>query len=452
MAGDIVVVLSDLHLGAGRFAEGNLLEDFTGDGDFAALLGALAHESEATGRAAQLILNGDLGEFLQVPARDIFSPRQVCGPEDYRDMGEAAATQKLRLIAAGHPDFFSALRSWLRAEPPQRTLVITKGNHDPHWQWPAVQTLLRQFIEASAGRSMLVEFPATGYARPGLYFEHGNQYAESANRFSNFAAPYVRGNVAQLETPWGSKFVIEFFNFVERDRYFVDGLKPYTALIWSALKYDPAFALRMFAALLRAAPRLVGVRDSVMDSWLTNLQVHSETAGRRYQDDADYRREMNMVIAHALAEVNPDIREPDAQTGHEDVSQLAAQSLQAQEDGLAAAAERLARDKHVSYVLFGHTHRPLDKPLAGGVRYINPGTWTWLLDLSGDEQARDLFAHPDQYAPRRRLSYARIDYDDAGQPQAQLLEFQSPPPLVRSPAKPSSMARFTAWLRSLLKR
>ena len=42
MAGDIVVVLSDLHMGAGRFAEGNTLEDFSSDAAFASLLESVA--------------------------------------------------------------------------------------------------------------------------------------------------------------------------------------------------------------------------------------------------------------------------------------------------------------------------------------------------------------------------------------------------------------------------
>ena len=158
MAGDIVVVLSDLHIGAGRLAEGNLLEDFSSDAAFAALLKDIAGESELASRPAQLILNGDLCEFPQVPARDIFSPRQIYGPEDYRDMSQAASLQKLRLILAGHPDFFTALRAWLKSDEPRRTLVITKGNHDPQWQWPAVQDALRKALDAEGERAALLEF------------------------------------------------------------------------------------------------------------------------------------------------------------------------------------------------------------------------------------------------------------------------------------------------------
>ena len=84
-------------------------------------------------------INGDCGEFLQAPSRATFDPRQTYDAAAYRDMGAEASAQKLRHIIAGHPALVNALRDWLRAPPPRRTLVITKGNHDPQWQWPAVQ-------------------------------------------------------------------------------------------------------------------------------------------------------------------------------------------------------------------------------------------------------------------------------------------------------------------------
>ena len=71
---DIKIVFSDLHLGAGLPDAGNWLEDFDQDDLFAALLGRLAAESEATQQGMELVLAGDTFEFLQVPA---------IPPEDY---------------------------------------------------------------------------------------------------------------------------------------------------------------------------------------------------------------------------------------------------------------------------------------------------------------------------------------------------------------------------------
>ncbi|MCA1553428.1 MAG: hypothetical protein LC737_03525, partial [Chloroflexi bacterium] len=290
VAGKIIILVSDLHIGAGRSGGGNVLEDFTSDTAFAELLSGVARESVASGRAAELIVNGDFGEFLQVPTRATYDSHARYTPDDYRDMGERASAQKLQHIMAGHPLVFDALRDWLRADTLPRTLTITKGNHDPQWQWGAVQRTLRDAIGANDARAALVEFPAVGIARDGLYVEHGNQYSESANRFTNFAAPFAPSEPTQLELPWGSRFVIEFFNDVERDKYWVDGVKPYKALVWYALEFDPPFAFRTLAALVRAAPKLVSIRDEIMDAWRTNLQMNPDLAAARFAADPQYRR------------------------------------------------------------------------------------------------------------------------------------------------------------------
>ncbi len=455
MAGKIVIVLSDLHLGAGAYDDGNRLEDFTSDALFVELLKTIARESESSGRAVDLMMNGDLGEFLQVPARTTFDAHQNYGPDDYRDMSAAASVRKLRHLMVGHPTVFTMLRDWLRAESPQRRLIITKGNHDPQWHWPEVQNFMRQALGAADGRASLLEFPPVGYAHNRLYVEHGNQYTESANRFTNFAAPLARNNPSQLEIPWGSKFVIEFFNTVEHDRYWVDGIKPYSALVWFALKYDPAFAFRTIVALLRAAPKLTGVQDTMMDSWLTNLATYPQQAAERFRTDAEYRKEFTATLAYMLQAVDPNVKVRDDVAGDEDLRQLALDLYQAQDRGLQQAAERLATEHQASIVLFGHTHRPVNEVLPSGVQYINTGTWTWLIDFTSvtDEQWQDLFAQPDKYAARRRLNYARIDYDDAGNPSGYLLEFQPKSTLPELPVKkPGLLGRIIAFIKRLFER
>ncbi len=177
MAGDIVIVLSDLHLGAGRFREGNTLEDFASDGAFAALLGALARESETAGRNADLVLNGDFVEFLQTPRAPQFDPARAYPAAEYGDMGPAASAQRLRHVVAGHRGVFAALRGWLRESAPRRRLVVLRGNHDPHWYWASVQDVLREALGATGARRALALFPPLGWQAGGVYIEHGNQLA-----------------------------------------------------------------------------------------------------------------------------------------------------------------------------------------------------------------------------------------------------------------------------------
>ncbi|MBI5878125.1 MAG: hypothetical protein HZB53_10780 [Chloroflexi bacterium] len=454
MAGDIVAVLSDLHLGAGRFYAGNTLEDFASDGAFASLLAALARESEESGRAAELVINGDFVEFLQVPRAASFDPAQDYPPADYADMGPSASAQRLRHVIAGHGPLFDALRDWLRADAPRRRLVILRGNHDPHWYWSAVQEALREAIGAGGERRTLVEFPAVSYRHGAACMEHGNQYAESANRFRDMAAPLAPGDPSQIETPWGSKFVIEFFNRVERDKYWVDGVKPIGALVWHALKYDPSFAFRTLVALLRAAPRLAGVRDEIRDSWLTNLQTNPEFAAQRYRTSDAYRAEVHALLGHALDEMDAVARETPAPGASADPQATAQQMQEEQDRRLIDGAAQLSQTNGATVVLLGHTHRPVDMELRNGARYINTGCWVWQLDLSGanDSRWRELFAKPDAYAALRRLNYARLDFDDAGGVTARLLE-HAPPSLVDAPpAAPGILQRLADFVSNLLAR
>jgi len=451
MAGDIVVVLSDLHLGAGQFHAGNTLEDFASDGAFAALLDAVARESERDGRAAELVINGDFVEFLQVPRADPIDPAADYPPAEYADMGPSASARRLRHAIAGHAPVFDALRGWLRAEMPRRRLVVLRGNHDPHWYWSVVQEALREAIGANGERRTLVEFPAVTYQRGAACMEHGNQYGEAANRFRDMGAPLAPGDPSQLETPWGSKFVIEFFNRVERDKYWVDGVKPIHALIWHALHYDPSFAFRSLVALLRAAPRLAGVRDEIRDSWLTNLQTNPEFAAQRYRTSEAYRAEMHELLGHALGEIDsPDAAAP----GAADPQAMAAQMQEEQDRRLIDGATQLAQAHGASVVLLGHTHRPVDMELRNGARYLNTGCWVWQMDLSGanDSRWRDLFANPHLYADQRRLTYARLDYDAGGRITARLLEHAPEHPVDPPPAAPGWAQRLSEFVRSLLAR
>ena len=133
MAGKFKIVVSDLHLGAGHEAEGNGLEDFGSDGDFAAFLRALATESRQSGTDVELLIAGDAFEMLQVPGR--FDPAADYRPEQYHSSSEEASARKMALIVSGHPRFFRALRRFIQVGPPQRRVTFIKGNHDLNLCW-----------------------------------------------------------------------------------------------------------------------------------------------------------------------------------------------------------------------------------------------------------------------------------------------------------------------------
>ncbi len=130
MPGKFKVVISDLHLGAGYQRQGNLLEDFDRDQDFAAFLAEIVSVSTHEHSAVELILNGDTFEMLQVPPVARFAPDEVYPPQTYRSFSEVSSLAKMNHIVAGHRTFFDALGRYISAGPPRRTVTFVKGNHD----------------------------------------------------------------------------------------------------------------------------------------------------------------------------------------------------------------------------------------------------------------------------------------------------------------------------------
>jgi len=466
MPGKFKIVISDLHLSAGRVSEGNRLEDFGSDQEFAAFLEEITAESERDGAEVELIINGDAFEMLQVPHVDEFDPAREYRPKLYHSSSELDSERKMALIIAGHPTFFDALKNFVQAEPPARYLTFVKGNHDINLHWPAVQQAIREAVSANGDRAALLIFEERRISREGIYVEHGNQYAEIVDRVEDMEEPHDHDKPGQLALPVGSWFVMDVFNQVERDKYWIDGVKPITALVWYALAYDFPFAARSIATLIRALPGIFAevVRDAEEPgveppgaSLLRQLEDPDRVKdmAARYESDEQFRAEFNAEVAGILAasaeieraDMAPVARQPDPVAMGDQIRARVNSTLY-------AIARARAREEGVKLVTFGHTHDAVKEPLPHGGFYINSGTWTWRADLSaaGEQTWRDLFEHPERFTDERLLSYVRINYDDDGEPSGHLMAYD--PPAGPSPEEgdrdPEPSASFwdrlTAWL------
>ena len=441
MPGKFKIVISDLHLSAGHAPEGNHLEDFGSDPDLAAFLEELAAESDRDGAEVELIVNGDGFEMLQVPHVDEFDPSHKYRPEQYHSSSELDSERKMALIIAGHPVFFDALKRFIQPGPPARYLTFVKGNHDINLHWPAVQQAIREAVDATGDRAMLLLFEERRIRREGIYVEHGNQYAEVVDRVDDMEEPHDHEKPGQLAIPVGSWFVMDVFNEVERDKYWIDGVKPITALVWYALAYDFSFAARSIAKLIRALPGILSevVRDveepgaeEPRATLLHQLEDPDQVAAmaERYESDEAFRAEFNADVAEILAgpadlekgDLAPMPRQPDPVAMGDQIRARVNSSL-------FEIAKLRAQEEDVKLVTFGHTHDAVDEPLPGGGQYLNSGTWTWRADLSaaGEHTWRDLFEHPERFTDNRLLSYVRIDYDDTGEPSGRLMNYEPPP-------------------------
>ncbi len=444
MPGKFKIIISDLHLGGG-FPQINPLEDFTHDDVLSALLEELAAESDRQGADLELIVNGDAFEMLQVPHVDEYDPAQAYPSDLYHSSSEADSVRKMRLIVAGHRSLFDALGRFLRLGPPRRWVTFVKGNHDLNLYWPGVQNCLREALGATGRRSGLLVFEELCVSREGIYVEHGNQYAELIDRVDHMEKPLHPTRPGQLALPLGSWFVMDVLNPVERSRYWIDGVKPITALIWYALAFDFPFAAGALAMLLRALPGIVeeafldavpmeadlqaaGRGDSLSERLEDPAQV--EALAAHYQQDASFRAQFNGEVANVLAPPPEQAREPVAASLEvaPDLGDPVVMGNQVYNRALSAlsfSASRQAAEKEAAVVVFGHTHHAVQEPLLGGATYINTGTWTWRADFSGAGKStwQDLFLHPERFTNDCQLTYARIDYDEAGRPYGRLLVY-----------------------------
>ena len=106
--GKLILVISDLHLGAGHMVNGkkNFLEDFHYDQELIEFLNFYSSKDYAN-TPVELIINGDFFDLLAVPFVEFF---------DDEFWSERAALEKLKMICDAHPEVMEALDHFLKAK------------------------------------------------------------------------------------------------------------------------------------------------------------------------------------------------------------------------------------------------------------------------------------------------------------------------------------------------
>lgn len=461
-------VLSDLHLGAGPQVRPHL-EEFAIEKHLVHFLQQIRQESDRDQREIELIINGDLFEFLQIPAVDSYDSATIYPNKLYLDSSEAASLKRLNLIVADHPEVFDALSDFIRIEAPQRRITIIKGNHDVNLYWSGVKARLREVLGASGARSSLLLFAEEFVSREKIYVEHGHQRAEKMNCYHDFLDPRLHTDLSQLYYPTGSRFAIDVLNNLGREYWFFDYVKPTTALIWYALSKDFDFAARMLARFIRYTPALVlsdfmpdNPADLANDLWLENLE-NSETRrslAERYAADPDFRCQFHyqmQAYLHDATAIGDDSFPSSIEITPNPV-EIGRADQQQQQAALRRAAEEIASRQGARVVLFGHTHRPTQETLETGSIYLNTGCWLPDLSEASGEIWRGLFDGSQQpFDVKIRLPYARIDYDEENNPSAQLLFFaeenKPPPSPIEAPVEQkwrSIFGKRFAWFTKIM--
>ena len=426
MARKIKFVLSDLHLGlALPTTEKTKSETVTTEKVLVQFLQRIQTESTAKQQEIELILNGDFFDFLQVPAVDTYNPDETYSIESYADSSQVASLKRLEVIAIQQKEVFQALRDFMYPEFPQRRVTIIKGDHDVSLFWPQVKNRLRKLLEASGARSSLLLFAGEYIKREKIYVEHGHQKAEKVNRYSDFIDPRHPDNPHLLYYPPSSALFINLINDVQHDTWVITGIKPVSNLIWYALSWNFNLAVKMISHFFSH----ISQKDVVADflETLENEETRQELA-QRYANEPKFRQAFHYQVLHYLNLTRPP-KETEATKSV--LNLLPSEPLiigqteqKHQQNLLRQAAEDIVNRDKCKVVLFGHTHHPSQQLLKPGHVYINTGSWTRDFTDFTPDMIEALFSGKLDLHDAPRLPYARVDYDDTGEPIiAQLLYY-----------------------------
>lgn len=233
------VIVSDLHLGAGRSetsARYFHLENFFFDQEFLLFTRFLTRKARGSERPLKLIINGDFMDLLRIDRIDdlhrekfrLKTAKRKTSRLDYESVVEELEA-KVSVILRGHPVFFQALGEFLMSG---QYVLIMPGNHDHEIQLETLRAGIRRAIAAHIDTDDEVlsrlEFRSWFYHEPGLlWVEHGNQY----DAYNSFRYPLKRELPEpectcyedEIDMPFGSYFQRYLYNRFGKVTFIVPG-------------------------------------------------------------------------------------------------------------------------------------------------------------------------------------------------------------------------------------
>lgn len=331
----LVLVISDLHLGAGKQLRGrrNLLEDFHFDGeliDFITFHATGEHEE----KTVELVINGDFLDFLAVPYVEFF---------DDEFWSEEACLEKLRIIMKAHRPVFQALKQFV--SKPNKSIVYIIGNHDAELIFDSLKAEFKAFFGKELEDRITIRNDLhTHVPIPGVYIQHGHQY-ERAHEFDPDASIVEAQGGGRFFIPsWGSYYVINVINRYKQERPHINAVRPIKHFIIHGLIFDTFFTLRFL---------------------LSNFHYYLMV---RFWYYIKLKVGWKRVVGDLIREL----------TLFQDFETL--------------TREFFTQKSQAKLLIVGHTHNPGMRLFSDGTAFINTGTWTKMvnLDLSQGHEPHSL--------------------------------------------------------------
>ncbi len=320
-----IIVISDIHLGAGEYVNGqrNYLEDFHSDDALIEFL-EYFNSGEFASREIELVINGDFFDLLAVPFVNFY--------ED-EFWSEDAAKAKMKLILDAHPEVMEALGKFLKNKNKKITFII--GNHDAELVFESLQKMVIDCIpEDVRERFSILLNPDADY-RPTekVCIKHGHEY-ELAHIFDPNDSIVINEDGKKYFTPpWGSYYVTRVINKFKEERDHVNAVRPINKFLINGLIYDTFFTMRFMLA-----------------NFFYFVMVRSLFLFNQSKTLKDW-------IYHIFKEIEL----------FQDFESLTYDYLQNNDD--------------TDVLIVGHTHDPICRTYSNGKTFINTGTWTRMFHL-----------------------------------------------------------------------
>lgn len=368
-----------------------------------------------------LICNGDTWDFDSV----FSAPEGVEVPPWGLPFTMEGSVWKMRRLVRDHHHFVRGLSRFLSRG---NRVIFVMGNHDRELWFPEVQEVLTEAVVAVApvGTGEIVAenlmFESWFVHEPGvLYAEHGQQYDTTCayRDVLHPVAPGDRKTPPEIEMSFGSvigrrilarlgtfnpfndeSFIMSFSGYI---RHFFDYYWPKHRLFrpYFAASFTTLFEMRRRRKRALAKPKDTGplyeayAKDKGVDHGfiamlrrLSSPPLHDRLRQLMHELWLDRFFFFFVAIVALIAGIAA------VETWTQALLLLAMLplvtfvlrtmgrgSLALQERGRwGLVAEQIARQLAVPIIAFGHSHRPERRPLAGGGRYYNLGSWAPVLD------------------------------------------------------------------------
>lgn len=331
-----IVVISDIHLGAGPYVDGkkNYLEDFHYDEELIEFLKYFSSNKYAS-REVELIINGDFFDFLAVPFVKFF--------ED-KFWSEQAAIKKFELICEAHEDVIQELGVFL--EKKNKNIVLIVGNHDAELIFPSIQKKLLEMIPEDRRERFSIRMNEDGEYRPHpeVSIKHGHEYEFAHNFNGEDNIIEDKDGEKYFNPPWGSYYVSRVVNKFKEERHHVNAVRPINKFLINGLIYDPFFTIRFIFAniyyfIMVRTIYILKTADSIQSMFKLSL------------------KELELFKNYETL-----------------------------------TFDYLNKSPNTKILIVGHTHEPAYRTYSNGKVFINTGTWTKMyhLDFGKEPSSKQL--------------------------------------------------------------